>query len=283
MQTRQQKRQSRSWKSRPKPANDSEWEFEVPNVSPEGVCVQFICENNHFPWWTKVLKLRYWLHFGQKEGSGCYVKWRDTKNDARVATQHLIRVYSTSDDGKVSLFTLNVYMLKMKIMVQSSHKDLWLKQEFSLLKKLVDEAVQGKNLSESYLLMTGVAVTVGSNDDLVPSDNEEDSDLDDKFDDVISDSDKDEDNDVIVNLKTPQKKLKTPIRKRKKTPMKPVNASKKKSTTQGKKDPESKVIELRLRNMEEVTSQINSQLASAESVSQENLIGEIVKKKLKRD
>ena len=59
-------------------------------------------------------------------------------------------------------------------MVQGSHKDLWLKQEFSLLKKLVDEAVQGKNLSESYLLMTGVEVTVGSNDDLVPSDNEED-------------------------------------------------------------------------------------------------------------
>ena len=51
--------------------------------------------------------------------------------------------------------------------------------------------------------MTGVEVTVGSNDDLVPSDNEEDSDLDDEFDDVISDSDKDEDDDVIVNLKTP--------------------------------------------------------------------------------
>ena len=156
------------------------------------------------------------------------------------------------------LVSLNVYTLKKKIMVQGSHKDLWLKQEFSLLKKLVDEAVQGKNLSESYLLMTGVEVTVGSNDDLVPSDNEEDSDLDDEFDDVISDSDKDEDDDVIVNLKTPPKKLKTPIRKRKKTPMKPVNASKKKSTTRGKKDPESQVIELRLRNLEEVTSQIDS-------------------------
>ena len=86
-------------------------------------------------------------------------------------------------------------------MVQGSHKDLWLKQEFSLLKKLVDEAVQGKNLSESHLLMTGVEITVGSNDDL--DDNEEDSDLDDEFDDVISDSYKDEDNDVTVNLKTP--------------------------------------------------------------------------------
>ena len=156
-------------------------------------------------------------------------------------------------------------------MVQGSHKDLWLKQEFSLLKKLVDEAVQGKNLSESYLLITGVEVTVGSNDDLVPSDNEEDSELDDEFDDVISDSDKDEDDDVIANLKTPPKKLKTPIRKRKKTP------------TRGKKDPESQVIELRLRNLEEVTSQIDSQLASAELVSQENLIGEIVKRKIEEE
>ena len=145
-QTHQQKQQNKSWKNRPKPDNDSEWEFEVPNMSPEGACVQFICEINRFPWWTKVLKLRYWLHFGQKEGSGYYVKWRDTKNDAGIATQHLIRVYSTSDDGKVSLFTLNVYTLKKKIMVQGSHKDLWLKQEFSLLTKLVDEAVQGKNL-----------------------------------------------------------------------------------------------------------------------------------------
>ena len=79
------------------------------------------------------------------------MKWKDTKNDARIATQHLIRVYSTSDDGKVSLFTFNVYTLKKKIMVQGSHKDLWLKQEFSLLKKLVDEAVQENNdWSRSY-------------------------------------------------------------------------------------------------------------------------------------
>ena len=67
-QSRQQKRQSKCWKNRPKPDNESEWEFEVPNTLPEGACVQFICENNRFPWWTKVLKLRYWLHFGQKEG-----------------------------------------------------------------------------------------------------------------------------------------------------------------------------------------------------------------------
>ena len=97
-------------------------------------------------------------------------------------------MYSTSDDGKVSLFTSNVYTLKKK---------------FRILKKLVDDTVQGKNLSESYLLTTGVEITVGSNDDLVPSDNEEDSDLDHEFDDVISDSDKDDDNDVIANLKTP--------------------------------------------------------------------------------
>ena len=40
---------------------------------------------------------------------------------------------------------------------------------------------------------------------------------------------------------------------------------------------------LRLRNLEEVTSQIDSQLASAELVSQENLIGEIVKRKIEEE
>ena len=40
--------------------------------------------------------------------------------------------------------------------------------------------------------------------------------------------------------------------------MKPVNASKKKSATRSKKDPESQVTELRLRNLEEITSQIDS-------------------------
>ena len=50
-----------------------------------------------------------------------------------------------------------------------------------------------------------------------------------------------------------------------------------------KKDLESQVIELRLRNLEEVTSKIDSKLFSAESVSQENLIGEIVKRKIKEE
>ena len=36
------------------------------------------------------------------------VKWRDTKNRAKVAIQHLIRVVcNDEDDSKVNLFTLN--------------------------------------------------------------------------------------------------------------------------------------------------------------------------------
>ena len=67
-QTRQQKRQSKSWKNRPKPdIKDSEWEFEVPNTSPEGACVQFICENNRFPWWIKVLNLGIGCTLGKKK------------------------------------------------------------------------------------------------------------------------------------------------------------------------------------------------------------------------
>ena len=64
--------------------------------------------------------------------------------------QHLIKVSSTveQEEFRVNLFTLNVYCMKKKIMVPGFHKDLWLKKEFPLLKKLVDDCINGKDLSE---------------------------------------------------------------------------------------------------------------------------------------
>ena len=61
-------------------------------------------------------------------------------------------------------------------MVQGTHREVWLKNEFYLLKKLVDDCIQGKNMAESYFLMTGVEIPVDNNDDLIPSDDEEDPD-----------------------------------------------------------------------------------------------------------
>ena len=104
--------------------------------------------------------------------------WKDAKTKAGDTTQHLISISSISENGdvveKVKLFTLNIYIMKKKIMVQGTHREVWLKNEFNLLKKLVDVCVQGKNMAESYFLMTGVKIPVDNNDDLIPSDDEED-------------------------------------------------------------------------------------------------------------
>ena len=136
--------------------------------------------------------------------------------------QHLIKVSSTVEQEEtcVNLFTFNVYCMKKKIMVQGSHKDLWLKKEFPLLKKLVDDCINGKDLSDCYFLVTGVRIEF-NNEDLLPSDNEED--LEDQDQDgprpsaqptpIVYDTDED---DIENELKTPRRKLKTSIRKRRK-------------------------------------------------------------------
>ena len=168
------KKQSKSHKL------NEEYEFEHPLHSPEGACLQFVCQNNHFPAWQKGLKLRYWLHFGLKDDSGYFVDWKDTKTKAGGTAQHLISISSISENGdvveNVKLFTLNICIMKKKIMVQGTHREVWLKNEFNLLKKLADDCVQGKNMAESYFLMTGVKIPVDNNDDLIPSDDEEDPD-----------------------------------------------------------------------------------------------------------
>ena len=142
--------------------------------------------------------------------------------------QHLIKVSSTveQEESRVNLFTLNIYCMKKKIMVQGSHKDLWLKKEFPLLKKLVDDCINGKDLSECYFLVTGVRIEFNNNEDLLPSDNEED--LEGENQDgprpsaqpttILYDTDED---DIENELKTPRRKLRTPIRKKKETPVKP--------------------------------------------------------------
>ena len=89
--------------------------------------------------------------------------------------QHLIKVSSTveQEESRVNLFTLNVYCMKKKLMVQGSHKDLWLKKESPLLKKLVDDCINGKDLSECYFRVTGVRIEFNNKENLLPSDNEE--------------------------------------------------------------------------------------------------------------
>ena len=80
---------------------NEEYEFEHPLHSPEGACLQFVCQNNRFPAWQKAIKLRYWLHFGLKDDSGYFVDWKDTKTKAGDTTQHLVSISSISENGDV--------------------------------------------------------------------------------------------------------------------------------------------------------------------------------------
>ena len=197
--------------------NVADPEFEYPVFSPEGACLQFVCSNSRFSSWLKIIKLRYWLHFGQVEHSDYDVKWKDTKTKEGQMLQYLIKVSSTveQEESRVNLFTLNVYCMKKKIMVQGSHKDLWLKKEFPLLRKLVDDCINGKDLSECYFLVTGVRIEFNNNEDLLPSDNEEDLEGEDQDGPrpsaqptpILYDTDED---DIENELKTPRRKLKMP-------------------------------------------------------------------------
>ena len=260
--------------SKEKPSKKSclgQADFEKPLLSRDDACYQFICSYQRYPVWVKVLKLRYWLDFGDREDSGYLVKWRDTKNRAKVAIQHLTRVVSCNeeDDSKVNLFTLNLYNLKRKIMIQGSHKDVWVKNEFQLLKKLVDAYSEDENLSDIYFLVTGTKIEV-QNEELVPSDNEEEEEMQQPED---SDDDYEVDKEILV-IDTPKSKLKSPIRKKRSPAKQIAELSKQRSKVMSKSkekatsslnlpvDTELQNIELRMRNLEEITSVIDNTIAS---------------------
>ena len=254
-----------------KKSRSGQADFEKTLLSGDDVCYQFICSYQRYPIWFKVLKLRYWLDFGDREDPGYLVKWRDTKNRAKVEIQHLIRVVSCNeeDDSKVNLFTLSLYNLKRKLMIQGSHKDVWVKNEFQLLKKLVDAYSEDENLSDIYFLATGTKIEV-QNEDLVPSDNEEEKELQQL---ENSDDDYEVDKKILV-IDTPKSKLKSPIRKKRSLAKQLAKLSKQRSKVMSKSkekatsslnlavDTELQDIELRMRNLEEITSVMNNTIAS---------------------
>ena len=98
------------------------------------------------------MKLRYWLDDGSRDGSGYLVKWRDTKNNRGEVIHNLIQVFASQDHkDKVQLFTLKLYNLSKKIMIQGSHKELWKDREFDILKTLVDDCIRRKKFIRKLL------------------------------------------------------------------------------------------------------------------------------------
>ena len=156
-------------------------------------------------------------------------------------------------------------------MIQGSHKDVWAKNEFQLQKKLVDAYFEDENLSDIYVLATGTKIEV-QNEDLVPSDNEKEEELQQSED---SDDDYEVDKEILV-IDTPKSKLKSPMRKKRspakqltklsidKTTFKSYEQSKEKATSSLNLpvDTELQNIELRMRNLEEITSVMDNTIAS---------------------
>ena len=106
-------------------------------------------------------------------------------------------------------------------MIQGSHTELWKDREFDILKALVDDCIQNKDLSESYFVITRVRINIKCSDELDPSDNEEEEfpgeeaqgeESHDRPINVVSDSDDDE---VDIKPKNQCIKSRTPLRKRK--------------------------------------------------------------------
>ena len=85
--------------------------------------------------------------------------------------QNLITTVMTS-------FRTNAIQHNRKIMIQENHRELWVEREFPLLKDLVSETSQGKDLMMLYKEAAGTSMDHVSFDDLDESDSEDNDQTD---------------------------------------------------------------------------------------------------------
>ena len=117
------------------------------------------------------------------------------------------------DDGEISnLFTITTFDTKQKIMVQGSHKDLWLKTDFPVLKEVVSElqkSTDHSDLAALYSKVVGYDIEI-TDQDMILSDNENE-------DDEINVNNRTQISDFSNDEKTTEAsyKFKTPVRRRK--------------------------------------------------------------------
>ena len=129
----------------------------------------------------KVIKLRYWIDLGSTEKYD--VSWVNSRNKSRAILKSLIRVsmpnLQQSDNICNDLpFALTLFNTNKKIMIQGNHRELWVEREFPLLKDLVSETSQGKDLMMLYKEATGTSMDHVSFDDLDESDSEDNDQTD---------------------------------------------------------------------------------------------------------
>ena len=79
------------------------------------------------------MKVRYWIDFGSREEF--IVKWDCAMNNIGTINQRLIRVARLDDSVESLLFAVTCIETNCKTVVQGNHKDLWVENEFPILKK----------------------------------------------------------------------------------------------------------------------------------------------------
>ena len=200
------------------------------------------------------------------------------------------------------LFALTLFNTNRKIMIQGNHRELWVEREFPLLKDLVSETSQGKDLMMLCKEATGTSMDHVSFDDLDESDSENNDQTDpdpnsaenqvrrspgpmiDESIRLFDDEDfGDDDSDKVsfdkLDLKTftPKSRKGQPGKKQKKADKKKVQFKPKNIS----------VFELdsRIKAMEDFTSKIDSVISGklTEIVMQEGLIYNIVKVRIKEE
>ena len=75
-------------------------------------------------------------------------------------------------------FALTLFNTNKKIMIQGNHRELWVEREFPLLKGLVSETSQGKDLMMLCKEATGTSMNHVSFDDLDKSDSDDNDQTD---------------------------------------------------------------------------------------------------------
>ena len=142
----------------------------VPKSSKDGVAYTFVVDRPTFNLWVKAIKLRYWIDLGVREEFN--VKWDSDTNDNGTVTKRLVRVFRVDESEEALLFAVTCFDTKCKIMVQGNHRDLWVENEFPILKKIViGLRDQVEDISELYKESAGLELQI-SVDDLVLSEDE---------------------------------------------------------------------------------------------------------------
>ena len=142
----------------------------VPKSSKDGVAYTFAVDRPTFNLWVKAIKLRYWIDLGVREEFN--VKWDSDTNNNGTVTKRLVRVFRVDESEEALLFAVTCFDTNCKIMVQGNHRDLWVENEFPILKKIViGLRDQVEDISELYKESAGLELQI-SVDDLVLSEYE---------------------------------------------------------------------------------------------------------------